>query len=155
LEYEVRTNKTFAVTGGTSGFLHDVITAAQDHRCERGRNGPFRGRAFAGFRFQNGLVSFKIGVDKEEAGDDEGDGVRQVWEPGLALQVDVGNIPKLAVSLGNVGSPFFTHGTLPVELRYDPITQTLFAIDIALRGLVLVPVTPSFPSSLSGVDYVN
>jgi hypothetical protein len=137
--FELRSRESYTVVGDATGFLHGVC-AGEDGLC-RACDGTFPGgRAYEEELFDNGVIAFRL------AGQDQRD-------PTFALEIRPGRVGVLSADLGNVGSYYYAYGTLPVELRYEELSRTLFAVDNALKGLVLIPLDP-FPTTLLGATHV-
>ena len=139
VSYQIDTRETYAVVGETSGFLHGVC-AGPDGLCGTCDASLPIGRAYEKQLFDNGAIAFRLAPQENR-------------DPTFALEIRPEAITTVSVNLGNVGSYYYTYGTLPVELRYEPVSFSLFAVDQALRGLVRIPLQP-FPQSLLGATYV-
>ena len=139
VSYEIRSRQSYIVVGETSGFLHGVC-AGPDGLCGACDATYPAGRAYEDEVFDNGVIAFRLARQKNR-------------DPSFALEIRPGSITKVSVDLGNVGSYYYTYGTLPVELRYEPVNGNLFAVDQVVRGLVRIPLQP-FPSSLLGATYI-
>lgn len=140
MAYEVRSRQGYTVVGDTSGFLHGVC-AGEDGLCAPCQRTSPGGRAYEEQLFDNGVIAFRLAAQDDR-------------DPTFALEIRPGSVSVLSANIGYVGSYYYTYGTLPVELRYENASRTLFAVDTVLRGLVLIPLQP-FPSSLLGATYIR
>jgi hypothetical protein len=140
MDYEVRSRQSYTVVGDTSGFLHGVCVG-EDGLCAACDGATAGGRAYEEQLFDNGVIAFRLAAQDER-------------DPTFALEIRPGSVSVLSANIGYVGSYYYTYGTLPVELRYENASRTLFAVDTVLRGLVLIPLQP-FPTSLLGATYIR
>jgi hypothetical protein len=142
--YQIRVRNSFVVYNTEEGrFQHHVIADADSGRC---KNDPARsmqpqGRARKGEKFDNGLIAFQP---------KDGNFARLA-----ALRLLGGsNAPKLRLSAGDASGTTGWQGVMPVDLRYSPIDQRLYIVDITARGLMRLSLNP-MTSTLSSTDTVQ
>jgi hypothetical protein len=131
LAYQVHTRESYVVLGaGDTSFQHRVIRNADSGRCQVDETQDARhsGRAYTGEQFDNGFISFKTKTGTAD--------------PGTLLRLtSASNTPKLLFDVGEL-STGEVRGVMPVDLKFSPIAQQLFVVDITARGLVVVPLSP-------------
>jgi DNA-binding beta-propeller fold protein YncE len=144
LAYQVRVRNSFVVYDTERArFQHHVVADSESGRC---RNDPAQsnqptGRARKGRKFDNGLIAFQL---------KEGNYARLA-----ALRLfGSSNAPKLRVSAGDFSGSTNWQGVMPVDLRYSPIDQRLYIVDITARGLMRLALNP-MSSSLSSTETVQ
>ena len=133
LTYRVHTGESFLViSDGRMGFQHRVIAKGDDHdRCQNDPAQPSTrtGRAYPGIRFDNELIAFQLRPGSYE---------RQT-------ALSIGNVgtsaAKLVLNGAETGSGP-TRGVMPVDLRYSPLDNRLYVLDITTRGLMPTPLDP-------------
>ena len=138
MSFEVHVSQSYAVyrvaTVSGDDFLHRVITDPDSMRCKLDAMQDARrtGRAYDGFQFDNGFVSFQVSSS-------------QPPEVGTRLFLEVGNpAPKMAVNIA-IASGGTVYGATPVDIEFNPADQNLYIVDGATRGLLqysLSPITP-------------
>lgn len=141
VSYAVRTNGTYTVAGSISGFLHPVVaTATGECMVDPDAGSPTscpvaggstcaRGRAFQGEPFVSSLISFQIPFFTE-------DGASPPRGAELQLLFDVTAVPPVfGLQLGTLSTGARVP-VLPAALRYNPLNQNLYLVDIANRGLL-------------------
>jgi hypothetical protein len=142
MEFEVHPLATYTVVGDGSQFLHSVYADKDDsYRCKDRQTPNKNGRAIEGTLYQNSTIAFLLPSQKTHP-------------VGFGLAIKLTGVSTLGLNIGNYTSSYGVYGTLPVELRYSPVNQTLYAVDTALRGLVLIPLSP-FPWYESNGSYIN
>lgn len=132
LTYQVHSGEAFIVTSaGRVGFQHRVIRNANDRdRCQNDPTQPATrtSRAYPGMRFDNELIAFQL-----RAGPYDGK---------TLLRISSGNsAPKLFLNGAETGSGP-VRGVMPVDLRYSPLDNRLYVLDITSRGLMPAPLDP-------------
>lgn len=132
LMYQVHSRGSFIVqSSGTLGFQHRVIEDPSTHHCQNDPAADARhvGRARPGEAFDNGLIAFKPS--------------RGNFDPLVLLQLSsISNTPKLILNAADVGGTSLLRGVMPVDVRYNPGDQSLYVVDITLRGLLPVSLDP-------------
>jgi hypothetical protein len=143
MKFEVRTQNSYTVVGGGSQFLHEIYANPDDgNRCtDRATNPLLTGRARENELFENPTVAFKLAA-------------QPAHPVGLGLLISITGVDKLGLNIGSYTSSYTVYGTLPVELRYNPANQILYAVDTAVRGVVEIPLSP-FPANSSNGVYIN
>lgn len=142
MKFDVRPKETYTVVGDSSQFLHSVYADKNDsNRCKDRQTPNKNGRGVKGALYQNATVAFMVPDEKTPP-------------VGFGLAITLSGVNRLGLNIGSYTSSYGVSGILPVELRYSPVNQTLYAVDIAVRGLVLIPLSP-FPWNDSDGIYIN
>ena len=139
LTFQVHVRDSFLVqSSGNLGFQHHVVRQPDTGRCrnDSSKDARLTGRARAGVRFDNGLIAFQ-----PSAG---------TYDPSATLRlIGLSNTPKLLLNASDLGASGLVRGVMPVDLGYSAVTETLYTIDITVRGLI--PLT--FDPMLGTVSY--
>lgn len=132
LTFEVHTRESFVVRDlGTLGFRHRVITQADSGRCviDETQDPKLSSRAPRGQLYDNGLIAFQ-----PRAGN---------FAPLTVLTLAAAsNAPKLLVRAADVTGNSGWQGVMPIDIRYSPIDQRLYAVDSTVRGLMRISLNP-------------
>lgn len=141
IAYDIRARGGYLVSGGRSGFSHRTV-AGTDGRCVLDPEADVRngGRAWPGELFENHSVRFQVAN-------------RPPREGLVRLSFLVQDLaPKAVFDGGNVVSQRLD-GVLPEDLRYNPLDQQLYMVDIHQRGLVPIDLDPLPVAVSSSADY--
>jgi hypothetical protein len=130
LAYQVHTRDSYVVVGaGGTSFRHRVIKNDAG-RCvnDMSKDARLTARAYTATQFDNGFVSFKTKPGNPEANT-------------LLRITSASNTPKLIFDAAEISTGEL-RGVMPVDLKYNPIDQQLYIVDITARGLIVVPLAP-------------
>lgn len=132
LTFQVHSRESFVVRDlGTLTFRHRVIADADTGRCviDETQDPKRTSRAPKGVVFDNGLISFQ-----PRAGN---------FAPLTVLTLVSGSrTPKLLVRAADTSSTSNFQGVMPVDIRYSPTDQRLYAVDSTVRGLMRISLNP-------------
>jgi len=132
LTFQVHTRESFVVRDlGTLGFRHRVITQADSGACviDETQDATRTSRAPKGVPFNNGLIAFQ-----PRAGN---------FAPLTVLTLAAAsNSPKLLVRAADSTGTSGWQGVMPIDIRYSPTDQRLYAVDSTVRGLMRISLNP-------------
>jgi hypothetical protein len=142
--FQVHAGGAFIVrSSGSVGFQHRVIRNPKDHdRCQNDPKQPSTrtSRAYPGLLFDNGLISFKLHTGS--------------YDPAALLRITSANDAlKLWLNGADTGAGA-VRGVMPIALRYSPLDNHLYVLDITSRGLMPVPLDP-MPIAIITTDSIQ
>lgn len=144
LTYQVHTRESFVVRDlGSIGFQHRVITEPDTGRCviDETQDPKRTSRARKGDVYDNGLIAFQ-----PRAGN---------FAPLTVLTLAAAsNSPKLLVRAADSTGQSGWQGVMPIDLRYSPTDQRLYAVDSTVRGLMRISLNP-VTSTLIAADTIQ
>jgi hypothetical protein len=144
LTYQVHTRESFVVRDlGSLGFRHRVITEPDSGRCviDETQDPKRTSRARRGELYNNGLIAFQ-----PRAGN---------FAPLTVLTLAAGsNSPKLMVRAADSTGQSGWQGVMPIDLRYSPTDQRLYAVDSTVRGLMRISLNP-VSGVVSAIDTIQ
>jgi hypothetical protein len=133
--FDMRTLNAYTVLSQARlGFLHRNVLDEATGRCEVDTaQSPLRtGRAYEDKPYANPVISFEIASRP---------GKRPT--PGTQLSLSVNSAaPKVEFDATISGFGSRVSGVLPVELRYNDITEGVYVVDQSVRGLIPVGTDP-------------
>ena len=133
--FDIRVRERFAVVGSRVGFAHRVIADEAAGHCVVDESQPVaqNARARLGETFSNVALRFQLAYPA-------GAPARM---PELGISFEVGDVPTpLVIDLGAATGRFGRVLTLPVELSFSPLTDTLYVLDELRRGLAPTELEP-------------
>ena len=130
--YRVATRGSFIVLSvGAIGFQHRVIEDPSTHHCQNDPTQDVKstGRVRPGELFDNGLIAFKP--------------LAGTYETLTTLYlINQNSAPKMVLNAADLGATSVLRGVMPVDMRYNRGDQTLYVVDITVRGLMPVSLDP-------------
>jgi|GEM_PF-7011064 len=132
LTFQVHTRESFVVRDlGSLGFRHRVIAQADSGLCvvDETQDPKRSSRAPKGQLYDNGLIAFQ-----PRAGS---------FAPLTVLTLAAAsNSPKLLVRAADSSGTSGWQGVMPIDIRYSPTDQRLYAVDSTVRGLMRISLNP-------------
>lgn len=144
LTYQVHATDSFIVSDlESAGFMHRVIAQGDSGHCVNDPSQDPRrtGRALRDAVFDNGFLAFR-----PKAGSFATQTVLQL--------LSSTSVPPLLLTAADPSGTSSWQGVMPVQLRYSPIDQHLYIVDITARGLMRVSLDP-LSSSVSAADDIQ